>query len=95
MTSFAWTPLDVRPLHTGEQPMQWWACSDPDRPAGRWTCFDYRCAECARLALATTLDARTERHTLAHAGPADDPTLFVCSRRELAEAALAELHADA
>lgn len=92
MGSFDWTPLEVRPLHEGNQPDQWWACSEPERPADKHVCWDYRCRACALHAHATVLNDPTFIFAATAAGPADALVIGVHDRRKLAVAALQELH---
>lgn len=62
--------IDPDPPHSGQvDPGEWWACSQPERPADSdWTIFDLRCASCRisahaalrSLPLHAGVDIRTE-----------------------------------
>lgn len=87
-----WTPVEVRPLHAGNQPDQWWACQQPERPPDDLCCWDYRCRPCALHAWATIQAGARDEPVMAAHGPASDLAPRAISRYHLCRAALAELH---
>lgn len=87
--TYNWTPLEVRPLHTGATPEQRWACFHPQQKIDRRTVFDYRCRACCERALSAR---PTHLHVLALFGPLDQPTTAIVSVRRAVTEALRDLH---